>query len=249
VGRGRALVSAGRLASNQFEPEAADTLLDEALTILRARGDLGGIAEALAVKARAAVSRQDYLAARVMAEEAVTIAATHGDPELVAEARMMLAQACFYLGDYPDARRCLEEVVVYCASSGRFYPHGLLDWSGHVETACGDYVAARERYRESMRQRLMVDRQIGVAFTLSGFAGLAAAEGDLRRAARLSGTAARLCDLSGVPAHRTQEGYIRDRLPRIRAALGDAAYDAAWDEGQAMTLEEAVADALGGDAD
>jgi uncharacterized protein (DUF2336 family) len=65
----------------------------------------------------------------------------------------------------------------------------------------------------------------------------------------LSGTAARLCDLSGVPAHRTQEGYIRDRLPRIRAALGDAAYDAAWDEGQAMTLEEAVADALGGDAD
>jgi uncharacterized protein (DUF2336 family) len=98
-----------------------------------------------------------------------------------------------------------------------------------------------------MRQLRTIDRQVGVAYTLSGFAGLAAARGDPVRAVRFSAAAARLCELSGVPAHRTQEGGIRDRLPSIRTALGDAAYDAAWAEGRAMTLEQAVADALADD--
>jgi hypothetical protein len=95
-----------------------------------------------------------------------------------------------------------------------------------------------------MRHRLAVDRPIGVAFTLSGLAGLAAAQGQLRRAVRLSGAAARLCEVSGVPSQRTEEGYIRGRLPGLREALGAAAYDAAWAEGRALTLEQAVADAL-----
>jgi hypothetical protein len=150
----------------------------------------------------------------------------------------------YYVADYPRARAYIESVKALVTTPGLPFASTYFDWLGHVATASGDYATARSRYVESMRLRLTIDRKIGVAFTLSGIAGLAAAQGDLRRAARLSGTAARLCELSGVPAHRTQKGYIRGKLPVIRKELGGEDYDAVWADGQAMTLEEAVAYAL-----
>jgi non-specific serine/threonine protein kinase len=244
VGRGRALLSAGRLAWGYLESDQADALLDEALTILRAYADQKGIAWALELKARVAVERRAYASGRAMAEEALAIGRATGDPDLVWWSLPMLGGASFYLGDYAGARACVEQFMA--AGGGPEQPHQApnLDWLGHIATASGDYATARARYAASMRQRLAIDRKIGVAYTLSGLAGLAAAQGQLARAVRISGAAARLCELSGAPSHRTQEGYIRDRLPGIRATLGDSAYDAAWADGRAMTLQQAVAYAL-----
>jgi predicted ATPase/class 3 adenylate cyclase len=243
--RGRALVSAARLAHDQLELAPADALLDEAIAILRAAGDLPGVGLALNCKAQVAITGADYPAARTLAAETATIGRAIGDQEIVADASTFAGQADCNLGDFAAAQAKLDEASRYYTSIGWHHQMHILDWQGHVATGRGDFAAARAWYAQSMRQRLTIDRKIGVAYTLSGFAGLAAAQGDQVRAVRLSAAAARLCELSGVPAHRTQEGCIRDRLPEVRAAMGDAAYEAAWSEGRAMTLEEAIADALG----
>jgi hypothetical protein len=184
-----------------------------------------------------------------LGEEAIAIARATNDPRIVAGARFSHCQSCFYLADYATAQACVQELLDLWRRERSPYESPMLDWLGHIATATGDYTSARARYRESMRLRLTIDRKIGIAYTLSGFAGLAAAQGVLTRAVRLSGAAARFCELSGVPAHRSQEGYIRDRLPGIRDALGPATYDAAWEEGHGMSQEEAVADALSEDTD
>jgi hypothetical protein len=123
-----------------------------------------------------------------------------------------------------------------------------LNWLGHIAVAMGDYAAARAYYAESLAARRVTPFfGVGVAFTLSGFANLAAARGEYTRAARLAGLAARLCEADGVPPRRVQEAGIHERLEAVRLGLGERAFAAAWTMGQAMTLDQAVAMALSGD--
>jgi hypothetical protein len=77
-------------------------------------------------------------------------------------------------------------------------------------------------------------------------AGLWAAVGRAEPAARLFGAERAL--RTGVAAPWFVERYEQD-VAAARAARGEAAFAAAWAEGQAMTLEQAVADALGDEAD
>jgi hypothetical protein len=67
--------------------------------------------------------------------------------------------------------------------------------------------------------------------------------GDLACATCLYGASIALRPPTFVPS--SWEGATRDRqVGTVRAALGDAAFAAAWAAGEAMTLEEAIATAL-----
>src|SRR5262249_30258384 len=117
---------------------------------------------------------------------------------------------------------------------------------GDLARAEGDLAAARTRYAAA----LGVGRARGaqsllglVRRALRKVAGLRAAAGDPRRAARLFGAA------EAAGGDRALYGLRTDRweedLWSARAALDEATFAAAWAEGEAMTLEEAIADALG----
>jgi hypothetical protein len=66
----------------------------------------------------------------------------------------------------------------------------------------------------------------------------------VRRAARLFGAAEALREAIGTPFARVEQEAHRRRLSRVRALLGEEAFAAAWAEGRAMTVEQAMADAL-----
>lgn len=83
------------------------------------------------------------------------------------------------------------------------------------------------------------------ASCLHGLGGAAAFQGDGRRAARLMGAAEAIL---AVEHHFLQPADAADRdwnLSRARALLDEADWQAAWAEGQALTLEQAVAEGLG----
>jgi hypothetical protein len=80
---------------------------------------------------------------------------------------------------------------------------------------------------------------------LVGSAEVAVRRGEMARAARLLGAADALRDEIGY----SRELWEREQRERVATALGnDAALVAANPEGRAMTLEEALAYALGEDA-
>ncbi len=73
---------------------------------------------------------------------------------------------------------------------------------------------------------------------------LAVATGQSARAAQLGGAAEALREALGAALHPVlRPGHAR-AVQAVREALGEDACAAAWAEGQAMTLEQAVAYAL-----
>jgi hypothetical protein len=79
---------------------------------------------------------------------------------------------------------------------------------------------------------------------MEGFAELAVAKHALKRAATILGAATRLRAEGGLSLAVPDEREHKRVAAAARAALGDVAFDLAWREGHAMTLEEAVRYAL-----
>jgi hypothetical protein len=93
--------------------------------------------------------------------------------------------------------------------------------------------------------RLLEAGDIAAGATLAeALAGLWASVGQPERAARLFG--AECARRPGQLVVRPGERYEED-LGAARSALGDAAFAAAWSEGQAMSLDEGVVYALEGE--
>jgi hypothetical protein len=75
-------------------------------------------------------------------------------------------------------------------------------------------------------------------------ADVAIGEEQPRRGVRLLGAADRLRETIGAPLPPQEQVDHERRLAALRAALDEPTFDAAWAEGRAMTLEEAVAEAM-----
>jgi hypothetical protein len=70
------------------------------------------------------------------------------------------------------------------------------------------------------------------------------AEGAGRRSARLFGAAAALRETLGTPLMTLYHDHYRRALAATQALLDDATFTAAWNAGRALTLEEAISEAL-----
>ena len=119
--------------------------------------------------------------------------------------------------------------------------------------ASGENAAVRRRHARHYlalveAAALDVGNRDGIAFTMELFAGLAGREGHgaagAARAARLFGAADALRAAIGSPlAPFDQPTYDHD-VEAAHAQLNNDIWEAAWAEGRAMTLEQAIACAL-----
>lgn len=121
-------------------------------------------------------------------------------------------------------------------------------WLGDLARAGGDPNGALERYQESLALAQESGEQLFAANALDGVACAATARGRPERAARLHAAATLRERLGASSAPWEHPGLARD-LAAARAALGSAAFEAAWAAGAALTLEQAVAEALAVEAD
>jgi hypothetical protein len=108
-----------------------------------------------------------------------------------------------------------------------------------------DVAGASAAFGESLR--LFDELQFwGVTWSVAGLAGVAVVQGRAERAARLFATAeSHLASYQGGWFRAHQIEIERNRA-RARALLSDEAWDAAYAEGLAMTLEQAIAYGLAG---
>ena len=84
-----------------------------------------------------------------------------------------------------------------------------------------------------------------IAASLTGWAVLALASGHPTRAARLCSAAGVVHRAPTVGLFSLEFGALHERtVDGARAHLGEARFTGAWAEGQALTLEQAVAEAL-----
>ena len=106
--------------------------------------------------------------------------------------------------------------------------------------AQGDDGRATALYEESLALCRELGDKHGLAECLEGLAGVAVAQQQLERAARLLGAAETLREATGAPLSPGERvRYDRD-MSAVRAGLGEAAFAAAWATGKAMPLEQVI---------
>jgi Tetratricopeptide repeat len=151
-------------------------------------------------------------------------------------------------GDQAAARTLLEESLGLFRELGDQWGIGLLlNNLARVARDLGDWTWMAELCAESLALFREVGDRHGIAWVLSNLAIVARSRGSWKRAARLFGAAEALREsvgsssLSLSPAER---GAYETAVAATRAELAPDVFAAAWAEGRALPLEQAIACAL-----
>jgi predicted ATPase/DNA-binding CsgD family transcriptional regulator len=248
--RARALNVAGWLAFAQGDYEQGKIWNREALALSRELGDAANSAWALVSLGRHSTgSPAEYEKGIALCEEALALFRELDDKRGVAEAINTLGELTRLAGDYERARRAYEECLATSREIGdKRYEGAALHNLGHIAQRQGDYQRAEALMKEAVAIMGELEAKYFIAFGLAAMAGPVGAKGQPERAARLLGASEALLEAMGVDFQPADRFAVDRYRVAVRRQLDDATFEAAWAEGRAMSLEQAVAYALGEDA-
>jgi DNA-binding CsgD family transcriptional regulator len=156
-------------------------------------------------------------------------------------ATALMAEATLAAGDLDGARLHAEEALGNTRNELQWQQGWALTAGARVALAEGAHDRAEDLAREALKVRHEFGDQAWLCDTLELLAALAAAAESDAEAVRL---------LAATQRHRDQVGYVRfgiyrdwyeAMVARLRESMGDEAFDAAWAEGAALSLDDAVA--------
>jgi predicted ATPase/class 3 adenylate cyclase len=243
----RALLVASGMDRHMGELTRAARLAEEAMAAWRALGDPREVAVALArlAEAEGRLGASDRAQALLAESQALTV-----DPLLLADLERPLiiitAEVAAVAGDLPAATAAYEQGLALGRADGDLHTtFNALRGLGLLARQRGDGELARRLHLEAVELAAALGDYPCTANSLAGLAFVAADTEHAGRAARLLAAVVRLRELSGMPPVSSDGRRTFDEsVAAIYAALGDEAFAAAWAEGRAMTLEQAVAYAL-----
>jgi tetratricopeptide (TPR) repeat protein len=231
------------------DPVAARTHLEASRHGFQTLGYPALAAEAVMVLGVGAHEEGDPLGAARRYAEAEALARPAGDIHVLAHIVGNQAWLARRQGDYPLARRLWEEALALrAAQRDRRGISDDLRCLGSLALAEGDSAAARARLTEALTVLQDAGHVWSMPRLLRGLAQVAAAQGQLRRAARLWGAGeAHYQAITGRPPpadRRLVPDPATESLRALRAMMDEEALSDAWAAGQEMSLEQAVAYAL-----
>jgi predicted ATPase/class 3 adenylate cyclase len=243
--RPRALLGATHFAWRRGDYVLATTLGEQGVVLCLELGDKEARASFLTFLSVVAIHQGNYDRARTLCEEALSLGRGLGNKAIIGRQLAHLGIVVQFEGDYERAIALQRESLALFREVGNDWDTAfVLRNLGKVALHQSDCGRAAVYFAESLILcREMGDRWLSEE-CLEGFAGVASATGHYERAARLIGAAVELREILGwQPSPPTQADY--DKCSALtRAALGNAAFSAAWAEGRAMTLEQAIEYAL-----
>jgi non-specific serine/threonine protein kinase len=242
-----ALGNLGMVSYDQGDYTEAITRHEESLTIWRELGDQIGIARTLLALGNVVYSQGDERAAESLYERSLAIARELGDQRAIAILLHNLGMvAAYHRRDYQAAKSLYEEALALRRELGdRSGIASSLNNLGAVAFEQGDHPSSKALLTESLAMHRDLANRQGMTECLEALASLALASGRFEPGARLCGHAARLREEIGSPFPLWERLDYDRRIASARASFGnDAAFDLAWREGHAMTLEQALEYAL-----
>jgi hypothetical protein len=144
-----------------------------------------------------------------------------------------------------------EALVVLREFGGPWTTAVTLGCLGNVVLEQGDVARAEHLFRESLALSWDLDDRWIVGQTLTSLAVSAERRQQPQRAARLIGTVDAVCDRIHAPLLQlpAQAERYEQTIDAVRAQLGDAAFATSRAAGRAMSLAEALSEALAGTLD
>jgi len=150
-------------------------------------------------------------------------------------------------GDTEQAHAMLEEIMVTAEETGntmsKLWVRVRL---GYVALRSGNLAEAHQLFRETAQGFAKDGYTIGALFALEGMAGLYVAVGKPAHTARLIGWADAMRVKLNDPRPNIEQADVDKLMAACLAKMGEGAFSDLYDEGQKMTLAEALVFALEG---
>lgn len=240
-GIGLSLDALGEVATIQGDFTAAQQYLNEALAIQQTIGDRQGIVYSLTDLGQLALMRGDLAAARAWLAQSLTLKQELGSQADIACSLCYLGAVALAEGHLDEARQLLDQSLLLqqqvTIKSDIAYTRYYL---GLAALAMGDLGEARRQLDQSLAIQCEVRDRNCVAACLVALSELAIRAESAERAVRLAATAAGLRARGGIAASAGEEATSRQVLATASARLSPPAFAAAWEQGHARELEQAL---------
>jgi len=245
----------GGVAQSQGDYERATRLYEEALILAREMGDPDEISDNLSGLGNVALAQGDYPKATKQFEAELSLGRERKIDWIIAFALSRLGRVAWAQGDFELASKRLEEALTISGEVGAKNNIGFaLYYLGGVSLSQRDYASARAHYLESLAIARELGSRDGIASNLEALATLFVAQTpietsplqfeNLLRATHLFGVAEALYPPLRFEMSATERAKHDQAVAAAHAALNEKAFVAAWTEGQAMTIEQAIQLAL-----
>lgn len=234
------------VAADLGDLDIAERLRREALDLARKLGDRGTIAQTAWDLSTVLLQLGTHSEARTLAEESLANYRAVGNAEGIALCFLRLGQIALSEGDLQGGRELAEKGLARAreAHAWRVVVQ-LLGLRGDVARGSGELEVALRQYVDGLQlsRQQPKDQQLTVSL-LVRMAGLESARGASNRAVRLFGAVHGWHEAMGLPVlYQPHHGYEQDEQ-LLRLTIDPSVYSRLWDEGLAMTLDQAVEAAL-----
>ncbi len=236
----------GRLFMGRKDHRAARKVYEESLTRFKSLGDMHWAAIVSFQISRIYFIEGEHARARRELEEDLPFFRETKDRGMVWWTSNVLGEIARAEGRYESAKKYYVEALELAREFGVKFPIAIASGNlGDVALHDGELNSARSLFAESLALARELDHKPSMAFALLGFAGLAAAEEQARRAVQLIAVVDALLEGGDKrTVNPADEAEFKRHLAIAREQLDEAAFNMAWEEGKAMTLEQAVEYAL-----
>ena len=219
----------------------ARPLLEESLAVGRELGDKSIMSGALGTLGATAYGQGDYAAARSFLTESLALLRELDD-------KHSLGWSLAYLGDLALLEHDREQAHrLYAEGIASFKQIGDINSMAYPVRRLGMMALEKDEYEQAsslFKESLMLNREVGypkgVSACLEALAGVALRQGQLIHAARLFGAAEASLEAIGGKLFPTDQAGHEHHLGALRAQMEESSLHAAWAEGKALTVDEAI---------
>jgi non-specific serine/threonine protein kinase len=244
--RAKALNSGGWLSFLQGDYEKGREYSGEALALYRELGDeVNGAWALLFYGGQSAGGVGDLKEGIAMTGEALDIFRALNFKPGIIRSLNQFGELNRLDSDYERAGKAYEECIHFCRQTGdKLREAYALGNSGLVAQHQRDFERAEARIKNALTLLKDLNTKYPLAFYLSFLAGPASAQGNSKRAAVLLGASDALLKVMGLNLQPQDQPEIDRFSATVRDQLSDEDFKTAWEEGQALSLEDATAFAL-----
>ena len=233
------------LAWNQGQYDQSSALITQSAALSHSTGNARYISMAWDILALLAAYRGEYETAVEWHRQSLALMRESGDLWGVVAALGTQGVSALNLKRFDEAETSLTEALAINRKVGNVWVTMYCStYLGLTLVQIGKHWRAEQLLQEGLRLVQVLGPRVSLPEGLEGLAAIAVTQGHNELAVQLSGAAEALRELVGFftsPAVQSiREGY----LARARSQMDDAAFNAAWAVGRALSLEQAIALAL-----
>jgi predicted ATPase/DNA-binding CsgD family transcriptional regulator len=238
VSEALALYSLGFIEAHRGEHERAEEHIEESVATARAASPLI-LTFALLTQGLARYMRADLEGSSSSLDEALLLSGEMPAPWFRAWILALLGNAARARGDLESAQARVTEALA-AAREGGMRVEMPIDADARLARDLGEVERAESLHHEALAAALAGQSILLVPMQLEALAGLAAIAESFHEAARLFGAAEAARDAHGLVRYVVDQRDYKADVERVRKVLADG-FRAAWEQGRAMSLDEAVA--------